>query len=186
MHDLTRDGSGGSGRARSGDLIPHETSGRAVVEAVLTACRTLVALAEASGGPAADDTTPAQYRALAMLVARGPLRMADLARALDASAPAAGRLCDRLLRKGLIQRCRAPADRREVWVSVTAAGIAAVDGPTARGRALLAEILGRLTPEQQSAVAGALRALTTAAREVAVPEPTGKPGNRVRLLSPVD
>ena len=95
---------------------------------MLTASRTLVALAEPSGGMAADDTTPAQYRALAVLAARGPLRMADLARALDAGAPAAGRLCDRLLRKGLIQRCRSLADRREVWVSVTTAGIAVVEG----------------------------------------------------------
>ena len=52
-------------------------------------------------------------------------------------------------------------------MSVTAAGIAVVDGPTAWGRALLAEILGRLTPEQQSAVVGALRAFTAAARDVA-------------------
>jgi DNA-binding MarR family transcriptional regulator len=148
-------------------LIPHEPDDRAVVEAVLTASRTLVALAEPSGGVAADDTTPAQYRALAVLAARGPLRMADLARALDAGAPAAGRLCDRLLRKGLIQRCRSLADGREVWVSVTTAGIAVVDGPTVRGRALLAEILGRLTPDQQSAVVGALRAFTAAATEVA-------------------
>jgi DNA-binding MarR family transcriptional regulator len=144
----------------------HETCDGAVVDAVLTASRTLVALAEPSISAAAEDTTPAQYRALVVLASRGPLRMVDLARALEATAPTAGRVCDRLLRKGLIQRHRARADRREVWVSITAAGLAVVDQPTTRCRALLAEILGRLTPEQQSAVADALRAFAAAAREI--------------------
>ena len=68
------------GHAQEG-LIPPEPGDPAVVEAVLTASRTLVALAERPGGVAADDPTPAQYRALVVLAARGPLRMADLARA---------------------------------------------------------------------------------------------------------
>lgn len=143
-----------------------ETCDEAVVDAVLTASRTLVALAEPSVGAAAEDTTWAQYRALVVLACRGPLRMVDLARELEATAPTAGRMCDRLLRKGLIQRHRARADRREVWVSITAEGLAVVDQPTARCRALLAGILGRLAPEQQSAVAGALRAFAAAAREI--------------------
>jgi len=138
----------------------------AVVDAVLTASRTLIAVAERSLGAAAEDTTLAQYRALVVLASRGPQRMVDLARALDVTPPTAGRMCDRLLRKGLIRRHRARADRREVLVSVTPAGRNVVDHATARRRELLAEILGRLPARQQAAVAAALQAFADAAGEV--------------------
>ena len=63
----------------------------AAVDAVLTASRTLVAVATTSLGEAADDITIAQYRALVVLASRGPQRMADLAGALDvAPSTAAG------------------------------------------------------------------------------------------------
>jgi DNA-binding MarR family transcriptional regulator len=143
-----------------------QAAGDAIVDAVLTASRTLVAVAERSLGAAAEETTLAQYRALVVLASRGPQRMVDLARALDVLPSTAGRMCDRLLRKELIRRHRARSDRREVQVSITAAGRAVVDDATARRRELLAEILGRLTPAQQSAVAGALQAFAAAAGEV--------------------
>jgi len=144
----------------------HKAAKAEVVDAVLTASRTLVAVAEQSLGAAADETTLAQYRALVVLASRGPQRMVDLARALEVTPSTAGRMCDRLLRKGLIRRHRARADRREVQVSIMAAGRAVVDDATARRKELLAEILGRLTPAQQSAVATAFQAFAVAAGEV--------------------
>jgi DNA-binding MarR family transcriptional regulator len=138
----------------------------AVVDAVLTASRTFVAVAERSLGASAEETTLAQYRALVVLASRGPQRLVDLAHALEVTPPTAGRMCDRLLRKGLIRRHRARADRREIQVSVTAAGRDVVDQATARRRELLAEILGRLPARQQSAVAAALAAFAEAAGEV--------------------
>jgi DNA-binding MarR family transcriptional regulator len=140
--------------------------GGSVVEAVLTASRTMVAVAERSLGTAAEDITLAQYRALVVLASRGSQRMVDLASALEVTPSTAGRMCDRLLRKELIRRHRARIDRREVLVSLTAAGRAVVDQATQRRRAMLAEILGRLTPVQQTAVADALRAFAEAAGEV--------------------
>jgi DNA-binding MarR family transcriptional regulator len=137
-----------------------------VVDAVLTASRTLVAVAERSLGTAAEDTTLAQYRALVVLASRGPQRMVDLAKALEVTPSTAGRMCDRLLRKGLIRRHRARTDRREVLVSLTAAGRVVVDEATRRRRAMLAEILSRLAPARQTAVAEALRAFADAAGEV--------------------
>ena len=108
-------------------MAGHEAAGDAVVDAVLTASRTLVAVAERSLGAAAEETTMAQYRALVVLASRGPQRMVDLAMALGVTPSTAGRMCDRLLRKGLIRRHRARADRREVLVSITGAGRAVVD-----------------------------------------------------------
>jgi DNA-binding MarR family transcriptional regulator len=146
--------------------MSQKTPDDAVVDAVLTASRTLVAVAERSLGAAAEETTLAQYRALVVLASRGPQRMVDLARALEVTPPTAGRMCDRLLRKGLIRRHRARADRREVLVSITAAGRDVVDQATARRRELLAEILGKLPARQQVAVAAALAAFADAAGEV--------------------
>jgi DNA-binding MarR family transcriptional regulator len=138
----------------------------AVVDAVLTASRTLVAVATRSLGAVAEDITIAQYRALVVLASRGPQRLVDLAGALDVTPSTAGRMCDRLVRRGLIRRHRSRTDRRAVRVSITAAGRQVVDQATARRRALLAEILGRLPAGQQSAVASALAAFAAAAGEV--------------------
>jgi DNA-binding MarR family transcriptional regulator len=138
----------------------------AAVDAVLTASRTLIAVATQSLGASAEDTTIAQYRALVVLASKGPRRMVDLAAALGVTPPTAGRMCERLLRKGLIRRHRARADRREVQVTITAAGRAVVDQATQRRRALIAGILARLSARQQADVAAALTSFAQAAGEV--------------------
>src|SRR5215470_1310195 len=143
-----------------------ESVDEAAVDAVLTASRTMVAVATRSLGAAAEETTIAQYRALVVLASRGPQRMVDLAAALGVTPSTAGRLCDRLVRKRLIRRQRARADRREVLVSITAPGRQVVDQATQRRRALIAGILSRLPAGQQSAVASALSAFAAAAGEV--------------------
>jgi DNA-binding MarR family transcriptional regulator len=170
------------------------TSGKdldpAAVDAVLTASRSLIAVATRSLGAAAEETTIAQYRALVVLASRGPQRMVDLAGALDVAPSTAGRMCDRLVRKGLIRRHRARTDRRAVLVSLTGAGREVVDQATARRRALIEEILGRLAAGEQHAVAEALRAFADAAGEIpdsqwpaaepppeARPAPDGRPGH---------
>ena len=137
-----------------------------MVDAVLSASRALIAVATRSLGAAAEETTIAQYRALVVLASRGPQRMVDLAAALDVAPSTAGRMCDRLVRKGLIRRHRARADRRAVLVSVTAAGRQVVDQATARRRALIEEILRDAAGGAQRAVAEALRAFADAAGEV--------------------
>ena len=139
---------------------------QAVVDAVLTASRTLVAVATRSLGTAAEDTTLAQYRALVVLASRGPQRMGDLAEALGVTPSTAGRMCDRLVRKELVRRHRARADRRAVLVAITGAGRQVVDAATARRRDLLAEILDRLPAAQQAAVAAAFGAFAAAAGEI--------------------
>ena len=146
--------------------VTGQVADEAAVDAVLTASRTLIAVATQSLGAAAEDTTIAQYRALVVLASRGPQRMTDLAAALAVTPSTAGRMCDRLVRKGLIRRHRARADRRAVQVSVTAAGREVVDQATARRRALIAGILGRLPAAEQSAVAAALESFSAAAGEI--------------------
>jgi DNA-binding MarR family transcriptional regulator len=156
----------------------------AVVDAVLTASRTLVAVATRSLGAAAEETTIAQYRALVVLASRGPQRVVDLAAALDVAPSTAGRMSDRLVRKQMVRRHRARADRRSVLVSLTAAGRQVVDQATARRRVLVADILAKLPVAEQRAVAAAFRSFAEAAGEipdsmwppVPVDEPLAAPG----------
>ncbi len=155
-----------------------------IVDAVLTASRSLIAVATMSLGAAAEETSIAQYRALVVLASRGPQRLVDLAGALGVAPSTAGRMCERLLRKGLIRRHRARKDRRAVLVSITPAGRQVVDQATRRRRALITQIMARLSPAQQRGVAEALAAFAAAAGEVPdsqwppvpVDEPYHEPG----------
>lgn len=150
----------------AGQVAEAAVADKAALDAVLTASRTLVAVATRSLGAAAEDTTIAQYRALVVLASRGPQRMVDLAGALDVTPSTAGRMCDRLARKGLISRHRKHTDRRAVQVSITSAGRHVVDQATSRRRELIAGILRRLPAARQMAVADALREFAAAAGEI--------------------
>jgi DNA-binding MarR family transcriptional regulator len=143
----------------------HAVDGNAV-DAVLTASRTLIAVATRSLGAVAEETTIAQYRALVVLASQGPQRMVDLAGALEVAPSTAGRMCDRLVRKGLIRRHRARADRRAVLVSITPAGRDVVDQATTRRRELISAILSRLPAARQHAIADALYVFAEAAGEI--------------------
>ncbi len=136
------------------------------MDAVLSASRSLIAVATRSQGAAAEETSIAQYRALVVLASRGPQRLVDVAEALEVAPSTAGRMCDRLVRKGLVRRHRARADRRAVLVSVTAAGRQVVDQATARRRELIADVLRNLPAAQQVDVARALEAFAAAAGEL--------------------
>jgi DNA-binding MarR family transcriptional regulator len=138
----------------------------ALVDAVLAASRALVAVAARSLGNIAEDVTLVQYRVLVELAARGPQRLAELAEVLAVDPSTATRMCDRLVRKGLISRRRAVADRRMVRVSITPAGRELVAEVTARRRAELTTILARLPDEDRRPVLAALGAFANAAGEV--------------------
>jgi DNA-binding MarR family transcriptional regulator len=138
----------------------------AVVDAVLTASRTMVGVATRSLGAAAEHTSIAQYRALVVLASRGPQRMIDLAEALDVAPSTAGRMSDRLVRKQLVRRHRARADRRSVLVSLTPAGRQVVDQATARRRMIVAGIVAKIPAGDQQAVVAAFRVFAEAAGEI--------------------
>jgi DNA-binding MarR family transcriptional regulator len=146
--------------------MAEQAADEAAVDAVLTASRSLIAVATRSLGAAAEETTIAQYRALVVLASRGPQRLVDLAGALDVAPSTAGRMCDRLVRKDLVRRHRGRADRRAVLVSITAAGREVVDEATARRRELIADILGTLPVQAQRTVGEGFRAFAEAAGEI--------------------
>ena len=81
---------------------PAQADQDSMVDAVLTASRVLVAIAARSLADAGEQVTLTQYRALVVLASRGPQSMAALAEAVAVTPPTASRLCERLVRKGLV------------------------------------------------------------------------------------
>ncbi len=137
-----------------------------VADAVLGASRALVGVAARSLATVAEDVTLAQYRALIELASRGPQRLADLADALTVDRSTATRMCDRLVRKGLITRRRGSEDRRVVRVSLSAAGLDLVAEVSRRRRAEIRRIVGRMPAASRPLVVTALQAFAEAAGEV--------------------
>jgi DNA-binding MarR family transcriptional regulator len=140
-----------------------------LVDAMLAASRALVAVAARSLAAAGDEVTLPQYRALVVLAARGPQGTAELAAALAVNPSTATRMCDRLVRKGLVRRHRQADDRRSVRIALTATGRDLVAEVTRRRRAELARLLGALPPDQHEPVIAAFRAFAAAAGELPQP-----------------
>jgi DNA-binding MarR family transcriptional regulator len=146
---------------------PDEEVGRdELVDAFLGASRALVGVAARSLANLAEDVTLAQYRVLIELAARGPQRLADLAAVLGVDRSTATRMCDRLVRKHLVQRRRVSTDRRTVRVSLTVPGRELVEEVTGRRRQQIARILRRLPVADRRPALKALRAFAAAAGEV--------------------
>jgi DNA-binding MarR family transcriptional regulator len=149
------------------------TSGRvdhterdAVVDAVLSASRVLVAVAARSLAEAADEVTLTQYRSLVVLASRGPQSVAALAEAVAVTPPTASRLCDRLVRKGLVRRREDVRDRRAVRLALTRDGRDLVDAVTLRRRAEIARLLDAVPLDVQRSIVTSLAQLAEAAGEV--------------------
>jgi DNA-binding MarR family transcriptional regulator len=147
---------------RTGHIGPRD----AVVDAVLTASRVLVAIAARSLGDVGEEVTMTQYRTLVVLASRGPQSLAALAEAADVTPPTATRMCDRLVRKGLVVRRHEQGDRRLIRVTLAEKGYDLVAAVTERRRSEIAHLLEAIPAEQQGALVDALGYLTAAAGEV--------------------
>lgn len=132
---------------------------------MLGASRVLVAIAARSLADLDEDVTLSQYRSLVVLASRGPQGVAALARLLGVTPPTATRLCDRLVRKGLIRRRSDRNDRRQVHISLTPRGEQLVAVVTRRRRQEIAALLRSMPDDAQEAVIIGLQSLAAAAGE---------------------
>ena len=137
-----------------------------LVEALLTASRAMVALAARSLADLDPDVTLPQYRALVVLAARGPQRVVDISVELGVTPSTATRMCDRLVRKRLARRYRTAADRREVRLTLTAAGRRLVENVTTRRREELVRIVDAMPVRWHRTVTSALTSLSDAVGEI--------------------
>lgn len=133
-----------------------------LVDALFVASRALVGVAARSFAEIEDVTLP-QYRALVILSTRPGTTVSDLADALDIHSTSATRLCDRLVRKRLVRRVESSSDRRKTELHLAAGGRHMVERVTARRRADLERIAGRMVPVDVADAARVLAAFAAAA-----------------------
>ena len=139
------------------------------MQALMAASRAFVGLTARSLAGVDGDVTLPQFRALVVLAVRGPQRSVDIADELRVNPSTGTRMCDRLVRKGLVKRVRSTSDRRVVRLRLTAKGHDIVETVVARRRAQLEELVAATADRWQPAVIEALHAFAAAAGEV--PEP---------------
>ncbi|MFU8854211.1 MarR family winged helix-turn-helix transcriptional regulator [Micromonospora sp. SL1-18] len=145
---------------------PAPGSEKAAVEALMAASRAFVGLAARSLADLDAEVTLPQFRALVVLATRGPQRAVDISAELQVAPSTGTRMCDRLVRKGLVRRIRSTSDRRVVRLRLTPAGRALVQDVIGRRRAELSRIVAATSAYWQPAVTEALAAFATAAGEV--------------------
>ena len=145
---------------------PPRDQSEAMVDAVLSASRVLVAVAARSLADLAEEVTLTQYRSLVVIASRGPQGIASLADALAVTPPTASRLCERLVRKGLVRRRTDRSDRRQVRVGLTEAGRHLVDVVTERRRSEIAALIRSVPPRERRSIVEGLQRLAQAAGEV--------------------
>ncbi|MHB1486789.1 MAG: MarR family winged helix-turn-helix transcriptional regulator [Acidimicrobiales bacterium] len=137
-----------------------------VIEAVLHASRALVAVAARSLAGAGEEVTLPQYRALVVLAGRGPQAPAVLAATLGVNPSTVTRMCDRLVRKGLVRRWGDRQDRRQVRVGLTKAGRSLVSEVTERRRSEIGRIVAAIPPDGRGRLVESLGAFADAAGEL--------------------
>lgn len=136
-----------------------------LLNALLSAARALVAVAARSLAELDPEVTLPQFRALTVLAYRGPQRALDISTELGVNPSTGTRMCDRLVRKGLIGRTRSVDNRREVRLSLTPAGRTLVQEVTRRRRAQLRRLIKAMPASTYASVTAALREVSDAAGE---------------------
>ncbi|OBG70925.1 MarR family transcriptional regulator [Mycobacterium sp. E2462] len=136
-----------------------------ITDSLLTASRLLMAMSARSIGQVDDTITIPQFRTLVILSNRGPVNLATLAGLLGVQPSATGRMVDRLVAAGLIDRLPHPTSRRELLAALTPRGREVVRQVTAHRRAEIAGIVEKMPPAERHGLVRALTAFTAAGGE---------------------
>jgi DNA-binding MarR family transcriptional regulator len=136
-----------------------------ITDALLTASRLLMAISARSIGQVDETITIPQFRTLVILSNRGPVNLATLAGLLGVQPSATGRMVDRLVAAGLIDRLPHPTSRRELLAALTKRGREVVHQVTAHRRTEIANIVEEMPPPERHGLVRALTAFTAAGGE---------------------
>lgn len=142
-----------------------EDSADAVTDALLTASRLLVAMSARSIVEVDESITIPQFRTLVILSTRPPVNLATLAGLLDVAPSTTGRMVDRLVTAGLIDRQPHPESRRELVVELTVRGREVVEAVTNHRRAEIAQVVRMMPQRERHGLVRALTAFTDAGGE---------------------
>jgi DNA-binding MarR family transcriptional regulator len=140
------------------------------VDAVMRASRALVGITAASIAEVDDRVTVPQLRVMMMIATRGAMNLVAVAAGLGVSSPNASRICDRLLKAGMLDRREDLEDRRHVTLTLTADGDALVAELIRHRRNAVRRILRTMTPREREDLAIVMNGFADAAGE-----PLGEP-----------
>jgi DNA-binding MarR family transcriptional regulator len=115
----------------------------------------------------APELSLSQLRALAMINSKGRLNLAAVADGLGVNPSNASRACDRLVASGLVERREDPADRRNVVLSLTRKGTRTLERMLKHRRAVLQQVMNRMTRADQEHLIRLMEALGVAADQLA-------------------
>ena len=135
------------------------------VDAVMRASRALVGITAASIADVDDRVTVPQLRVMMMIATRGAMNLVAVAAGLEVSAPNASRICDRLLKAGMLDRTEDPHDRRHVTLTLTSAGEALVEQVVRHRRTAVRRILRSMSSRERDDVETVMNAFADAAGE---------------------
>ena len=133
------------------------------VDAVLDACRVLVAITARSMAATSAVTDLLQLRVLVVLWSRPSLSLGELAQAVGISLTRASRLCDRLVTHGLVNRADDPDNRRQLVLRLTPAGQEVVETVWQERAEEIRPVLSRMSPEGRVRLVSALGEFARAA-----------------------
>ncbi|ACC40662.1 MULTISPECIES: MarR family winged helix-turn-helix transcriptional regulator [Mycobacterium ulcerans group] len=136
-----------------------------ITDALLTASRLLVGISAHSIAQVDENITIPQFRTLVILSNRGPVNLATLANLLGVQPSATGRMVDRLVSAGMIDRQPHPTSRRELLAVLTKRGRDLVRRVTAHRRDEIARIVEQMPPAERQGLVRALTAFTAAGGE---------------------
>ncbi len=141
---------------------PTDQPDLAEIDAVLDACRSLVAISAWSVEAVADQVDLVQLRILVVLTTRGASSLRDLAGTARLHLTRASRACDRLVSKRLITRTDDPDDRRVLRLRLTPAGEAVVRKVVDARREAIAPVLAQMSATRRTELVRSLRAFAAA------------------------
>ncbi|MEN4478964.1 MarR family winged helix-turn-helix transcriptional regulator [Mycolicibacterium cosmeticum] len=144
-----------------------ETSVDAITDALITASRLLVAISARSIAEVDESITIPQFRVLVILSTRGPSNLSTLAGLLAVQPSTIGRMVERLVTAGLLERRPHPHSRRELVVELSARGRKTVRTVTMRRRSEIARVVQAMPVRQRHGLVEALTAFTAAGDEPA-------------------
>ena len=139
-----------------------------ITDALLTASRLLVGISGRSIARVDETLTIPQFRVLVILSHQGSMNLATLAGLLEVKPSAAGRMVDRLVSAGVIDRCPHPTSRRELLVVLSPRGRHVVREVMMRRRREIADIVENMPATDRRGLARSLTAFTTAGGEPSV------------------
>jgi DNA-binding MarR family transcriptional regulator len=147
------------------DVAAADESVDVITDALLTASRLLVGISAHSIALVDEAITIPQFRTLVILSNRGPVNLATLATLLGVQPSATGRMVDRLVSAGLIDRLPHPTSRRELLAALTKRGRDVVRQVTTHRRVEIARIVEQMPPGERHGLVRALTAFTAAGGE---------------------